>query len=153
MQKRQTRLIGLAFAFTFGLWLLWYWNSHIPLANLKRIAAPDSEDCILVRLAIQSSYPDFLNSHNIAKTYRTPMLRCTAARTGIELRPNKLILDHRFHGTMLYVYGPLYSMPHTFAFVGLVRGDSIRGTSAICHLQRWPWGWAVLGCRHGSYLD
>ncbi len=152
MQKRRTRLIILACMLVSGAALLWYWDTHIPKSSLSRFSVADSDDCLLVRLAIQASYPDFLISHDIAKTYHAPMLKCTAARTGVELRPYMLKYDHRYHGLELFVRGPIYSASHMFAFVALGRGDSIRGTSAFCRLQRWPWGWGILSCRRGSYL-
>ena len=152
MQKRRRRLIGFIFLLIVGAGVLWHFDTHIPAVSLNRVAIPDSEDCLLVRLAIQASYPDFLISRNIAKTYRAPMLKCTLAGAGIELHPSKPTFNHRYHASELTVSGPIYSAPHTFALVLLGRGDSVSGTSAFCRLQRWPWGWSVLACRQGSYL-
>lgn len=163
MQKQKTRLVGTAFGLIVSISLIYYWDLNIPSASVGKIAFPylikldqtefpDSEDCLLIRRAIQASDLDFFNGHNVSKYYPAPTLNCIEYRMSVEVQRYKLTYDHHSYGPTLYAGGPIYSAPHTFALVALVRGGSFGGTTSSCYLQRWPWGWAVLGCRRGFYL-
>ena len=124
---------------------------HISDAQTEAVEPLNSADCQLAKLAIQTAYPRFLEANGPTIITHGPMLGCSKTTSGIEVQ--KISRERQgFVPPHMTVNGPFRSITNTSALVFLSLGDSIQGSGASCRLQRWPWGWSVLSCRHSRYL-